>query len=69
MVLKKRLTGEQRALAMFVRSEWKYTLAEMAKKTKMSPSSVLRVVNGKDCKRQKGKSRKRGREDFIGLYT
>ena len=40
MVFRKRVTGEQRALAIFLRHESKYTLAEIAKKTKMSQSKV-----------------------------
>ena len=40
MVFRKRVTGEQRALAILLRHERKYTLAEIAKKTKMSQSKV-----------------------------
>lgn len=64
MVFKKRLTGEQRALAIFLRSERKYSYAEIGKKTKMSPSSVFRVVNG--AKRNKATERKKlGRHEKL----
>ena len=66
MVFRKRVTGEQRALAMFSRHERKYTLAEIAKKTKMSQSSVWKVVYGKDTMRHsERKYLKRGRREKL----
>ncbi|XP_028403948.1 uncharacterized protein LOC114526537 [Dendronephthya gigantea] len=45
-------TAEQRALALLLRREFKYSYREIALKTNMSKSSVLRVIKSFDMKKK-----------------
>ena len=68
MVFKKPLTGEQRAFALFLYQEKKYSLAQIAVRAKMSKTSVWRLIRGNLLKTScTENNKKRGRCELLSL--
>lgn len=68
MAFKRHLTAEQRAFVLFLHQERKYSLQQIAIRTKMSKASVWRIVRGNRTERKTVKnSAKRGRRKILSL--
>ena len=53
------LTPDQRALVLLLRHEFGYSYREIALKTKMSKTSVFRIIKHFDCSNTRGKKLKK----------
>ena len=67
MASRKRLAPEQCAFALFLHQEKRYSLRQVAVRTKMSKSSVWRIVRNKRGKSKSKSCGKRGRRKVLTL--
>ena len=67
MASRKRLAPEQCAFALFLHQEKRYSLRQVAVRTKMSKSSVWRIVRNKRGKSKSKSCGKRGRRKALTL--
>ena len=67
MALRKRLTAEQCAYALFLHQEKRYSPRQVAVRSKMSKSSVWRIVRDKRGKGKDKSCSKRGRRKALAL--
>lgn len=68
MVFRKRLTHEQRAFALFLHQEKKYSLRQVAARASMSKTSVWRIVHGlKRSSSTTTNTKRRGRRQLLSV--